>query len=72
MRVRLRFYGVPPGVAALTAFPVMLKLSIGAFLVAYATYQLTNRLRWHIGRWGVRATDGVVGLGGGFLGGFAG
>lgn len=65
--------GVAPGVAALAAAsPVILKTSIGAFLVAYAMYQLSNRLRRHIGAWGGRTADGVIGLGGGFLGGFAG
>ena len=65
--------GVPPGVAALAAAsPVMLKVSIGVFLVAYAMCQLSNRLSWHIGQWGGRIADGVIGLGGGFLGGFAG
>lgn len=65
--------GVAPGVAALSAAsPVLLKLSVGAFLVVYAMYQLSNRLGWNIGEWGGRMADGVVGLGGGFLGGFAG
>jgi hypothetical protein len=54
------------------ASPFWLKASAGAFLVAYSTYQLLVRRRPEIGSWGGRWADGVVGMGGGFLGGFAG
>jgi hypothetical protein len=65
--------GVPLGVAALAwASPFLLKMSIGGFLVAYAGYQLVQRRKRLIGSWGGRAADGMVGVGGGFLGGFAG
>ncbi len=65
--------GVPLGVAALTAVsPFLLKISAGAFLIVYSLYQLIGRRPRAIGDWGGKAADGVVGLGGGFLGGFAG
>jgi uncharacterized protein len=65
--------GVPIGVAALAAAsPELLKTSIGAFLVAYAAYQLLLRRKPAIGGWGGKPADGAVGLCGGFLGGFAG
>jgi uncharacterized membrane protein YfcA len=64
--------GIPLGVAALAAVsPFWLKMSAGAFLVVYSAYQLLVRRRGEIGAWG-RWADGVVGIGGGFLGGFAG
>jgi uncharacterized membrane protein YfcA len=65
--------GVPLGVAALAAAsPVILKGSVGAFLIAYGIYQLAQRHTQNIGSWGGKTADGVIGLGGGFLGGFAG
>ncbi len=50
----------------------MLRGSIGAFLVAYATYQVVGRRGVGIGTWGGRWADGMIGAGGGFLSGFAG
>lgn len=65
--------GIPLGVAALAAVsPFWLKMSAGAFLVAYSAFQLLARRRREIGAWGGRWADGAVGAGGGFLGGFAG
>src|SRR5262245_57014761 len=65
--------GVPLGVAALAgASPFLLRTSIGAFLIAYAAYQLSQRRNRSIGTWGGGTVDGMVGVGGGFLGGFAG
>ncbi|MFV0299067.1 MAG: sulfite exporter TauE/SafE family protein [Hyphomicrobiaceae bacterium] len=65
--------GIPFGVAALTAAsPAMLRTSIGAFLMAYALYQLAHRRKREIGNWGGRTADGAVGIVSGFLGGFAG
>jgi uncharacterized protein len=65
--------GIPLGVAALAAVsPFWLKLSAGAFLVLYSGFQLLARRRREIGGWGGRWADGTVGIGGGFLGGFAG
>lgn len=65
--------GVPLGIAALVAAsPFILRTSMGAFLVAYALYQLAQRHKREIGNWGGRSADGLVGIGGGFLGGFAG
>lgn len=65
--------GVPLGVAALgAASPGALRLVIGAFLVIYGLYQLAGvGARLHV-RLRSRAADGVVGVGGGVLGGFAG
>jgi len=65
--------GVPLGVAALAAAsPFLLRTSIGVFLIAYAGYQLMQRRRREIGDWGGKTADGAIGVGGGFLGGFAG
>jgi len=65
--------GIPLGVAALAAVsPFWLKTSAGAFLVVYSLYQLMVRRRREIGAWGGKVADGIVGIGGGFLGGFAG
>jgi uncharacterized protein len=65
--------GVPLGVAALAgASPFVLKTSIGAFLIAYASYQLMQRRERPIETWGGKTADGMIGMGGGFLGGFAG
>jgi uncharacterized protein len=65
--------GVPLGVAALAAAtPSLLRTSIGAFLIAYAAYQLFARRTRVIGNWGGKPADAIVGIGGGFLGGFAG
>ena len=65
--------GVPLGVAALAAAsPFLLRVSIGAFLIAYATYQLFQRHKREIAGWGDKTADAIIGVGGGFLGGFAG
>jgi uncharacterized membrane protein YfcA len=65
--------GVPFGVAALaTASPSVLRASVGVFLIIYAVYQLAWRREHWIGGWGGKLADGVIGMGGGFLGGFAG
>ena len=65
--------GVPLGIAALAAAsPAVIRTSIGAFLVAYAAYQLLQRRTFAIGAWGGRIADSLVGIGGGILGGFAG
>jgi uncharacterized protein len=65
--------GVPLGVTALkAASPLLLKTSVGVFLLVYVAYQLLQGCRHQIGEWGGKAADGLVGLGGGFLGGFAG
>jgi len=65
--------GVPLGVAALHASsPATLRTSVGVFLVLYALFQLVRSGGTGIDRWGGRSADGAIGLGGGFLGGFAG
>jgi uncharacterized membrane protein YfcA len=65
--------GVPLGIGALAAAsPFLLRTSVGAFLVVYAAYQLFQRRKREIGAWGGRSADGIIGVGGGFLGGFAG
>jgi uncharacterized protein len=65
--------GVPLGVGALKlASPELLRLSVGCFLVAYAVFQLAGVARRRIGTCGGRGGDGAIGVGGGFLGGFAG
>jgi uncharacterized protein len=65
--------GVPLGVAALaTASSSLLRACVGIFLIIYAGYQLAWRRRHWIGRWGGELADGLIGIGGGFLGGFAG
>ena len=65
--------GVPIGTTLLTvAHPESVRTAIGAFLVVYAAAQLTGLTRLRIGSWGGRRADGVVGVGGGVLGGFAG
>jgi len=65
--------GVPLGVWALSmASPALLRTSIGAFLVAYALFRLwRSRPAPWVARRG-RASDGLIGVGGGFLGGFSG
>ena len=65
--------GVPLGVVALAAAsPFILRTAIGALLIAYSSYQLFKRRAHEIGDWGGKTADGVIGVGGGFLGGFAG
>ena len=65
--------GVPVGITALAAAsPFLISTSVGAFIIAYAIYQLFHRRAQEIGAWGGWRADGIVGLGGGFLGGFAG
>jgi len=65
--------GVPLGIAALAyAPPDTLRLTVGLFLAAYATFRLAGLTRFAIGSWGGRAADGTVGFVSGVLGGFAG
>lgn len=65
--------GVPFGIAALAVVsPMVLKTSIGVFLVIYAGYQLLRPRAQEIGAWGGKTADGAIGVIGGFLGGFAG
>jgi uncharacterized membrane protein YfcA len=65
--------GVPLGVAALaTASPIVLRTSVGVFLIVYAAYQLMRRRNHDIVSWGGKSADTVIGVTGGFLGGFAG
>jgi hypothetical protein len=65
--------GVPLGVAALAAAsPFLIKTSVGTFLVTYSLYQFFQRKSFAIGQWGGKLADGLIGLGGGVLGGFAG
>lgn len=65
--------GVPLGVMALDrASPEVLRTVVGAFLVLYTLAQLGRLVRPRIGSWGGRKADGLIGLGGGILGGFAG
>src|SRR3974390_1099707 len=64
--------GVPLGVLALAAAsPLLIKIAVGSFLVAYSLYQLLQRRSFTIGQWGGKFADGIIGLGGGVLGGFA-
>jgi uncharacterized membrane protein YfcA len=65
--------GVPLGVLALSAAsPLVIKIAVGSFLVSYSLYQLLQRKSFAIGQWGGKLADGIIGLGGGMLGGFAG
>ncbi len=65
--------GVPVGVATLSAVsPLLLRTSIGVLLLAYASIELFGRRRRKSSRVRNRSADGAIGLGGGFLGGFAG
>jgi len=65
--------GVPLGVSALAAAsPLLLRASVGTFLIIYAAYQLCQRQEREIPTWGGKRADSIIGLGGGFLGGFAG
>ncbi|MEM7169319.1 MAG: sulfite exporter TauE/SafE family protein [Pseudomonadota bacterium] len=65
--------GVPFGVALLAvASPGVLRASIGVFLILYATFQLFAKWQGKLGGWGGRPVDGLIGVGGGFLGGFSG
>ncbi len=65
--------GLPLGILALgAASPDVLRTCVGVFLVGYAGFQLLRRANLGIGNWGGRWLDGIVGIGGGFLGGFAG
>lgn len=66
------FVGLPFGILALDhATPGLLRAVVGGFLIAYATAQLSGLVRRRIGTWGGRPADGLIGLGGGLLGGFA-
>lgn len=65
--------GVPLGVVALGyASPAALRLSIGIFLIAYAAVQLAGVSRLRLSPIVNKRHDGLIGVGGGFLGGFAG
>ncbi len=65
--------GVPVGVATLTVVsPLLLRTVIGIFLLAYAIIDLFGRSRLGVPNLRSRSADGCIGLGGGFLGGFAG
>lgn len=65
--------GVPFGVAALSIVsPAVLRISVGLFLIAYSLFQFSGWRSLRVGDWGGRTADGIAGLGGGFLGGFAG
>jgi uncharacterized membrane protein YfcA len=65
--------GLPLGILALgAASPDVLRTCVGVFLVGYAGFQLLRRGGLSVGDWGGRWLDGIVGIGGGFLGGFAG
>lgn len=65
--------GVPLGVLALAyASPSTLRFSIGIFLIAYSTLQLLGFSKIRISPTVNKQHDGLVGIGGGFLGGFAG
>jgi uncharacterized membrane protein YfcA len=65
--------GVPLGIAALAASsPLIIKLAVGSFLIAYTLYRLLQRRHIEIGAWGGKIADAAIGLGGGVLGGFAG
>lgn len=64
--------GVPVGTWALGHLqPDIFRTSIGIMLVAYGIWMLM-RPHTSIGETGGRAADGLVGLSGGFMGGFAG
>lgn len=65
--------GVPVGVATLSAVsPLLLRTVIGVFLLAYAIIELFGRSGLRFPSLKSRPADGCIGLGGGFLGGFAG
>ena len=65
--------GVPLGVMALrAASPDLLRSCVGGFLVVYALSQLCGLARVTIGPRGGWPASSTVGVGGGFLGGFAG
>ena len=65
-------FGVPLGTWALGYMdPEIFRTIIGAFLAVYGIWMLT-RPHTLIGETGGRPLDGLVGLSGGFLGGFAG
>lgn len=65
--------GVPLGVTALRhTSPDDLRVAAGIFLCAYSAFQLLGGDRLRIRPRRNRTEDGAVGLGGGFLGGFAG
>ena len=65
--------GVPLGIGALSvASPGILRMSVGFFLIAYALFQLYGFAKFTIRCWDGWKADGAIGVGGGFLGGFAG
>ena len=65
-------FGVPIGTWALNYMgPDIFRIVVGAFLVAYGIWMLF-RPHTSVGEAGGRPVDGLVGLSGGFMGGFAG
>lgn len=65
--------GVPFGVAALAlTSPDILRLAVGVFLVIYAIIQFSGVTKRPINLPDDKRADGIVGVSGGFLGGFAG
>lgn len=65
--------GVPLGVLALAvSSPTMLRTLVGCFLTIYAVVQISGLSRHSLTVPQDKRADGLIGLGGGFLGGFAG
>lgn len=65
--------GVPFGVLALAVIsPDLLRTFVGGFLIVYAIVQLAGLVREQVNLPTGRHIDATIGLGGGFLGGFAG
>ena len=64
--------GVPMGTMLLSQIdPRMFKIGVGVFLISYATYALTRKVKMSL-ICGGRVVDGAMGFGGGVLGGLAG
>lgn len=65
--------GVPLGVLTLTiASPANLRIVVGAFLTLYASLQLLGVAKMGLNIPAAKNVNGAIGVGGGFLGGFAG
>jgi len=65
--------GVPLGVLTLTiASPANLRIVVGGFLTLYASFQLLCISKMHFNIDAGKNANGAIGVGGGFLGGFAG
>lgn len=65
--------GLPIGILMLAgARPDTLRLLVGVLLVIFALSQFGWMSTLSVGKWGGRKADGLVGLTGGILGGFAG